>query len=33
MMNNLDSIIVGVKDGEKTIEDVRVVLKKEKKKK
>ncbi len=32
MINNLDSIILGIKDGEKAIEDLRVVLKKEKKK-
>lgn len=30
MINNLDSIILGIKDGEKAIEDLRVVLKKRK---
>ncbi len=30
MINNLDSIILGIKDGEKAIEDLRVVLKKKK---
>ncbi|BEP30921.1 MAG: hypothetical protein WBIAU1_03990 [Wolbachia endosymbiont of Drosophila biauraria] len=31
MINNLDSIILGIKDGEKAIEDLRVVLKKKRK--